>query len=113
MEMKRQGESTWGARVERWKKSGKSQRAFCLDEKCSFWSFRNWKAKLAKGRRDESTARFVELPIREAGKSAPTDLIRITSPCGVVIEIGTGYKEEVIRRVTEIVRGSLSRVSGE
>lgn len=104
MEPKKRGESAWSARVERWKKSGKSQRAFCLDEKLSFWSFRNWKARLAKSRREQRATSFVELPIREVEKPAQNYMMRITSPCGVVIEIGSGASIARIKAILQIAR---------
>jgi len=104
METKKRGESTWIARVERWKKSGKSQRTFCLEEKCSFWSFRNWKARLAKSRREERTTPFVELPILEAKKTVPIDLMRITLPCGILIEIGSNASIARIKAILQIAR---------
>jgi len=91
----------WSKIFCRWEESGESQREFCRTHNISFWSFRNWKAKLK--RLPEKTNPFVELSCKDATipKKEP-DFLRIRFPNRIVIETNSRLSREQLELILKV-----------
>lgn len=87
-------ETKWERIITAWARSGKTQREFCRIKSISFWSFRNWRAKLHAHERSQEGAPstpFVEVARCASPVLPRTDgFIRIIHPSGIVAEMGLG-----------------------
>ena len=80
----------WNKTIERWKSSGKKQRAFCLDEGISYWTFRD---KLNAQKKNG----FVQIT-REKTLSS-TGQIELIIDKRIQITLDFGYSSDLLRTV--------------
>lgn len=103
-------DATWEGHIKAWERSGKSQRAFCKLKGISFWSFRNWRARLkprAKNRPAEKATPFVEVGKKGIhGGGVRAEIIRILHPSGTAMEIGCGIDPDLVALIVKAVCAS-------
>lgn len=97
----------WRERINAWKSSGQSQRAFCTAHRLGFSSFKRWrrifKVEGVSGAPSAAEAvRFVAVRVRE---STPSNLtIRIGDD--LRIEVAAGFDPRLLEQVVEVLRTS-------
>jgi hypothetical protein len=94
----------WKQTIERWKASGQAQKAFCQEQRISFWAFRNWKTKLTGSTEQEPG--FVEIQGLLPKQCLHGTRIRITFPSGIAIEVDEAKTIEELKAIISAV-GSL------
>jgi hypothetical protein len=82
----------WIEKVNRWKLSGKTQRAYCRDEGLSYWTFRE---KLKK----EKVPEFVQVRSRREVALPNNGIIELVIDGKVQITIHHGYSRELLQSV--------------
>lgn len=107
----------WRERLERWRSSGLSIRAFCRREGIGEPGFYAWRKRLAPVR-DLSVSHFersgvsfaavdvladATTPCRCRDHVARGEQVEIVLPCGVLIRVGTGVAESWLRSVLRLV----------
>ena len=92
-------EDQWRARLEAWKTSGLSVRAFCERESISLNTFRYWKDKIESRRKG---AAVVKGPVRLA-HLLPT--IEIVISERFTVRVPAGFRADELVRLIEVLEG--------
>lgn len=97
----------WTARIEAWQRSGKSQRAFCLDAGIPLGTFQWWRNRL---RNDQDSvvgeSSFVEVSLhpREVTTSSSRQSRAVAIVCGAYrVEVTPGFDQDTLAAVLDVV----------
>lgn len=103
-------DATWEGHIKSWERSGKSQREFCRLKGISFWSFRNWRARLkpqVKIRPAEKATLFVEVGKKGIHSGGiRSGIIRVLHPSGTTVEIGCEIDPDLVTHIVKAVCAS-------
>ena len=97
----------WRERIETWKASGQSQKAFCKDHHLGLSAFQRWcrMFKVEDAERDIPSAQPVHfLPVRVGASITSHLTVRIQDD--LRIEIPEGFDAKLLRQVIEILRSA-------
>ena len=121
--MARASRAEWVKRVEQWKRSGLTAKAFAAAHGLNASSLNCWSWKLRAEERQEPTApkrkvressrtvAFVELPIASTGQSAASEPARGSAALellladGVRVRVQPGFDEATLKRVVRTLEG--------
>jgi len=97
----------WRERIDAWKDSGQSQKAFCKAHHLSFASFRRWRGIFKEDNIEGvvTTAEPVRfLPVRVHEPTSNNLTIHIEDD--LRIEIAQGFDPQLLRQVLQVLRAS-------
>lgn len=95
----------WQQRIEAWKASGQSQRAFCVEQGLGLATFARWRGIFKLNERDgdstpQATPVFVPVTVRDSERSG----IRVVLEDGLHIEVNTGFDPRLLHQVVQVLR---------
>ena len=107
----------WVRRIEEWKSSGLTQRAYCAQESISYATFKSWRGRVRRAaNKPVEPARLVPVQVL-AGRDSGTALSRRPdrahsglSAHGVEIRLGSGRAIVLDARFDEVELGRLIRL---
>ena len=97
----------WRERVNAWKESDQSQKAFCEERHLGLASFKRWHG-IFKAQSSQSTetpaeaVRFAPVRVRESARSTLTILIQED----LRIDVAAGFNPHLLRQIIEVLRTS-------
>jgi hypothetical protein len=111
--MERASRATWAKRVEKWKRSGLTAKAFAAQAGISASSLAWWRWKLGAEAKSKNRHRrrtptveplsFVEVP--QAAMSAMEGAIELELPSGVRVRVPAGFDPSALARLVAALEG--------
>ena len=88
--------------VQKWKQSGLSMQRYCLEQKISYWSFRDWKKK---SERENSSAKnsLVEIPVTLYKPKKDSEQIEIVLNNGIKIIVKENSSTDHLKAILFIL----------
>jgi len=93
-----QGGKDWAGLIAGWKGSGKSIRAYCQEQKVSYWQFARWRRRVEGGTEPKAKAKRLTL-VRVKAKEVMSSPVVIRLAGGVVVEVSRGFDAGVLAAV--------------
>ena len=89
----------WFDRIETWKQSGLTQKAFCEQQQLRLGSFQRWRGIFMRGERPEASSAVSFLPVNVTAASASSLALRIDDH--LRIEIPAGFDPVTLKQVVQ------------
>jgi len=99
-----QKERKWQRRIEQWRASGLSVRAFCARHDLATASFYNWRRVLQR-RAAEEPAAFV--PVQVVADAVPTQsgALEVVLTDGRAVRVAPGFDAATLRQLLDVLEG--------
>ena len=99
-----QKERQWQRRIEQWRASGLSVRAFCARHDLATASFYNWRRVLQR-RAAEEPAAFV--PVQVVADAVPTQsgALEVVLTDGRAVRVAPGFDAATLRQLLDVLEG--------
>lgn len=94
----------WFDRIEAWKQSGLTQRAFCEQQQLGLGSFRRWRGILMRGERPEASSAVRFLPVNVT--PAPASNLALVIDEHLRIEIPAGFDPVILQQVVQALQAT-------
>ena len=94
----------WFDRIETWKQSGSTQKAFCEQQQLRLGSFQRWRGIFMRGERPEASSAVSFLPVNVTAAPASSLALRIDDH--LRIEIPAGFDPVTLKQVVQALRAS-------
>ena len=94
----------WFDRIETWKQSGLTQKAFCEQQQLRLGSFQRWRGIFMRGERPEASSTVSFLPVNVTAAPASSLALRIDDH--LRIEIPAGFDPVTLKQVVQALRAS-------
>ena len=94
----------WFDRIETWKQSGLTQKAFCEQQQLRLGSFQRWRGKYMRGERPEASSAVSFLTVNVTAAPASSLALRIDDH--LRIEIPAGFDPVTLKQVVQALRAS-------
>ncbi len=94
----------WFDRIETWKQSGLTQKAFCEQQQLRLGSFQRWRGIFMRGERPEASSAVSFLPVNVTAAPASSLALRIDDH--LRIEIPAGFDPVTLKQVVQALRAS-------
>jgi len=94
----------WLERIQAWKRSGQTQRAFCQQQHLGLASFQRWRRKLRVEKKPEESSTITFLPVSVKNAHASNLTLQINDH--LRIEIPSGFDPNTLRQVIDVLQAS-------
>ena len=94
----------WFDRIETWKQSGLTQKAFCEQQQLRLGSFQRWRGIFMRGERPEASSAVSFLPVNVTAAPASSLALRIDDH--LRIEIPAGFDPVTLKQVVQALQAS-------
>jgi hypothetical protein len=94
----------WFDRIETWKQSDLTQKAFCEQQQLRLGSFQRWRGIFMRGERPEASSAVSFLPVNVTAAPASSLALRIDDH--LRIEIPAGFDPVTLKQVVQALRAS-------
>ena len=92
----------WFDRIEDWKQSGLTQKAFCERQQLRLGSFQRWRGIFMRGGRPEASSAVSFLPVNVT--PAPTSNLALVIDDYLRIEIPAGFDPVILKQVIQALQ---------
>ncbi len=94
----------WFDRIESWKQSGLTQKAFCEQQQLMLGSFQRWRGIFLRGERPGTSSTVSFLPVNVT--AAPTSNLALRIDGHLRIEIPAGFDPVTLKRVVQALQSA-------
>jgi hypothetical protein len=94
----------WFDRIEAWKQSGLTQKAFCEQQQLGLGSFRRWRGIFMREEAPEASSAVSFLPVKVT--AAPASSLALLIDEHLRIEIPAGFDAETLKQVVQVLQSA-------
>ena len=94
----------WFDRIETWKQSGLTQKAFCEQQRLGLGSFQRWRGIFMRGEKPEASSAVNFLPVNVTVDEAPSLALLIDDH--LRIEIPAGFDPVTLKQVVQALQAA-------
>ena len=94
----------WFDRIEAWKQSDMTQKAFCEQQQLRLGSFQRWRGIFARGEKPEPSSAVSFLPVNVT--PAPTSNLALVIDDYLRIEIPAGFDPVILKQVVQALQAA-------
>jgi hypothetical protein len=94
----------WFDRIEAWKQSGLTQKAFCEQQQLRLGSFQRWRGIFMRGERPEASSAVSFLPVNVT--AAPASSLALVIDDYLRIEIPAGFDPVTLKQVIQALQAA-------
>jgi len=94
----------WFDRIEAWKQSGLTQKAFCEQQQLGLGSFQRWRGIFLRGERPEASSAVSFLPVKVT--LAPASSLALVIDDHLRIEIPAGFDPVILQQVVQALQAA-------
>ena len=94
----------WFDRIEDWKQSGQTQKAFCEQQQLRLGSFQRWRGIFLRGERPEASSAVSLLPVKV--RVAPASSLALVIDDRLRIEIPAGFDPVILQQVVQALQAA-------
>ena len=94
----------WFDRIEAWKQSGLTQKAFCEQQQLRLGSFQRWRGIFMRGEKPEASSAVSFLPVNVT--AAPTSSLALVIDDYLRIEIPAGFDPVTLKQVIQALQAA-------
>ena len=94
----------WFDRIEDWKQSGQTQKAFCEQQQLRLGSFQRWRGIFLRGERPEASSAVSLLPVKV--RVAPASSLALVIDDHLRIEIPAGFDPVILQQVVQALQAA-------
>jgi hypothetical protein len=94
----------WFDRIEAWKQSGLTQKAFCEQQRLRLGSFQRWRGIFMREEAPEASSAASFLPVKVT--AAPASSLALVIDDHLRIEIPAGFDAETLKQVVQVLQSA-------